>query len=436
MHRRTFLTGSASAASMAVLSSSRALWAASPSSAPHASRIPAEFEPTRAVWLGYSDDPEFSPVTVRIAAALLPHVQVVIVAKDEGELAHARSAIAAASLDQTRVAFLHHEASRFFIRDYNVFSVGPAGLGVVDFQFNSYGLPGWCADYLYPNQSERAARCASFLDPVPANLDQWVGRHLRVPVFTSPLFLEGGAIEVNGKGTLLVSEPLALQRNRGSTRASLEHQLLQLPGVRKVIWLGEGVADDPHMKRTITGDYIGFGAGGHTDEFVRFADPRTILLAWVDSQGHSLHPVEQISAARMQRNFELLSQASDQDGRPFNIIKVPMPVPVTREVVLREVPENMETWIAGVFPASEGRQVGDTLTHVAASSYLNYIVANGVVLLPSYLEDGTPAALQERVGRIFSSAFPGREIKFINVTRLNWAGGGIHCATCNEPAVS
>jgi agmatine deiminase len=388
------------------------------------------------VWLGYDANPEFSAVSVRMAAALLPYTSVVIAAEDEQGLAHARSAAAKAGLDDSRLSFVHNQASRFFIRDYNVFSVGPAGLGVVDFEFNTYGLPGWCANHLYPEAPDRAKRCANSVDPIGGNLDRWIGQHRKAQTLRSPLFLEGGAIELNGQGTLLVSEPLALQRNSGSTRAQLETHFLQLPGVRKVIWLAEGPAEDPHMKATITGDFIGFGAGSHTDEFVRFADPRTILLAWVEKQEQPLHPVEAITSKRMHQNYEILSRSSDQDGRPFKIVKVPMPAPITREIVLQEKAADMETWTTATFPASEGRKVGDRLTHVAASSYLNYIVATDLVLLPDYVGDGTPVALQARVRDIFKAAFPGRDIKFINVTRLNWAGGGIHCATCNEPAIS
>ena len=99
----------------------------------------------------------------------------------------------------------------------------------------------------------------------------------------------------------------------------------------------------------------------------------------------------------------------------------------------QEKAKDWSTWTAGVFPGAEGRKVGDQLTHVAASSYLNYVVANGVVLLPDYTKHGTPAAVQDRVRKIFKAAFPRRDIAFIDVTHLNWAGGGIHCATCNEP---
>lgn len=436
MDRRTFLFRAAATAAMTASPFAWSIRGQPTRSSASTWRIPAEFEPTRAVWLGYGDDAEFSAVTTRIAKALLPHAEIVIVAKNEKELANARTATQKAGLDEKRITFLHSQAARFFIRDYNVFAAGSDGLGVVDFRFESYGLPGWCANHLYPEEPERAKRCAGFVDAAAGKLEPWIAEHRKARLFPSQLFLEGGAIEVNGKGTLLVSQPLMLQRNAGQDRQSIERQLLQLPGITNVVWLAEGVAEDPHMMSTITGDFVGFGAGSHTDEFVRFADPGTILLAWIEPNGAELHPVDKITLERMTRNLRILSEAKDQDGRPFKIVKVPMPRLIARPVVLQEKAEDWSTWTAGVFPAKEGRKVGDQLTHVAASSYLNYVVANGIVLLPDYTGYGTPKAEQDRVGAIFEAAFPGREIKFIDVTHLNWAGGGIHCATCNEPKVS
>jgi agmatine deiminase len=252
--------------------------------------------------------------------------------------------------------------------------------------------------------------------------------------FDSDLNLEGGAIEVNGRGVLLVSEPLLMQRNRGRSKAELDAALRRLPGIERTIWLGAGVADDPQMRATITGDYVGFGTGGHTDEFVRFADPRTILLAWVDEADADLHPVNRITRERMRVNFEILSKSRDVNGRPFRIVKVPMPRPVEREVELLSSASGPLDWWAAVFPASERRQVRDRVRHVAAASYLNYLVVNRAVLIPTYVAHGTPAAVEARVAALFRAAFPGRELTFIDALRLNWEGGGIHCATCQQPA--
>ena len=426
MDRRTFL---ASAASAAVLPA-QAAWAAPGPSRALNWRLPGEFEPTQAVWLDYSS--HFRDAIGRIITALVPHTHVVVVADDYGEIVTAEDWLRELGVDASRFTIVMYPGARLFIRDVNLFGAGDGHLGVVDFQWNGYGLPGRCQN-LYPDDPEQANYCEGGVDDLAGQFAEWVARYRNAQPHTSPLFMEGGAIEVNGRGTLLVSEPLALQRNAGLSVAEMERHFLELPGIKKVIWLGEGPAEDPLAKATIVGDYVGIGAGSHTDEFVRFADPQTLLLAWVEPNGHPLHPVEEITAKRMRRNFDILSRASDQDGRPFDIIKVPMPSMISQPIVLQDRPAGLTRWAVSDFPASEGRKAGDRVIHVAASSYLNYVVANDVVLLPSYVEDGTPAAVQERVRTIFENAFPGRTIKFVNITRLNWQGGGIHCATCNEP---
>ena len=247
------------------------------------------------------------------------------------------------------------------------------------------------------------------------------------------LSLENATIEVNGKGVLLISEPLALERNLGRSRDELESALLESPGVSKVIWLGEGLAQDPQGLLKIQGRYVQVGHGGHTDEFVRFADPGTILLAWVDDERVRDHPLNRINRERMQRNYDILAASTDQDGKPFHIIRIPMPTVVERPVVLAPREDETAVWNEANFPAREGRKAGDELIQVAASSYLNLLIANDLVLVPSFTEDGTPAALQERVRRALEGAFPGVPIQFIHATPLNWSGGGPHCATLSVP---
>jgi agmatine deiminase len=73
------------------------------------------------------------------------------------------------------------------------------------------------------------------------------------------------------------------------------------------------------------------------------------------------------------------------------------------------------------------------VVQVAAASYLNFVIANGAVVVPDYLPSGTPRAVQQRVQRVFEQAFPGRAIVFVDAVALNWLGGGLHCATLHEP---
>jgi agmatine deiminase len=202
-----------------------------------------------------------------------------------------------------------------------------------------------------------------------------------------------------------------------------------------VLWLPAGLAQDPLHRATVAGRYVGWGTGGHTDEFVRFADPRTVLLAWSDPAEARVHPVARLNAQRMRRNFEILARERDADGRPLRVLKVPLPRVVERPVVLTEGADVTlsHQWTAELFPARERRREGDTVMQVASTSYLNFVVANGVVLVPDYVPHGTPRERQDQVLQVFEKAFPGRRVRFIDAIGANWVGGGAHCATLSEP---
>jgi agmatine deiminase len=186
-----------------------------------------------------------------------------------------------------------------------------------------------------------------------------------------------------------------------------------------------------HLRGTITGAFVGWGAGGHTDQFVRFADERTVLLAWPDED----HPVSRLSRVRMQRSQAVLTAATDAMGQRLRVIKVPMPRIVQRRVVVSAEPDNgaSEQWSVDFFAPQEGRRIGDALWQVATASYLNFVVANGAVVLPDFVPHGTPAALQARVQRLFEQVFPGRRVSFVDAITAHWVGGGLHCATLNQP---
>jgi agmatine deiminase len=234
---------------------------------------------------------------------------------------------------------------------------------------------------------------------------------------------------------VIANQALLESRNPDWSVAQMQQALLKLPGVRKVVWLPAGPAEDPHLRSTIVGDHVGWGTGGHTDQFVRFADAHTVLLAWPTDAQAAAHPVARLTRERMQRNFEILSRERDADERPFRIVKVPMPHTIERPVVLSAQADTQysEQWTAADFPAGEGRRDGDTVMQVAPASYLNYVVANHVVIVPGYLRSGTPPALQQQVRRHFERAFPGRRIVFVDSIEANWYAGGPHCATLSQP---
>ena len=399
-------------------------------------RIPAEWEPTQAIWLGaVVNRPEYMDFTAALARTMLPHVHVKVLVATDDAAKKTRDELRGRSVDVDAISFFVYPGASYFIRDRVLFMSGKDGRpGVVELGWNTYGFADWCENYLYPDDPERARRYTDLAARDDGGLGRGIAAQVGGASVPADIVMEGGGIEVNGEGVLLVSEPLALQRNRGRDRADLERALLDLPGIRKVIWLAEGLAEDPQLRSTITGNYVALGAGGHTDEFVRFADGHTILLAWVEDSDVDTHPLNGINRARMQVNYDVLAGSTDEHGMPFRIVKVPLPAPVEREEILGESGGGDElSFTEASFPARERRRVGDRVTRVASASYLNYLVVNDQLLLPTYVEDGTSPAVEQRVRDIFTEVFPGRTQHLVQATDVNWGGGGIHCATNSEP---
>lgn len=446
--RRRWLAGAGAAACAVSLAAARTAAAAAGSADPGgrtgpagaagdaaAWRIPADFEPARAIWIGW--DTAHREIGLTLAREIAPFAVVEVAARSEESRQEARDALAAAGLVPPRVNVHVFPDALYFVRDGAVFAAGPGGaLGIIDFAWNDYGRPGWCRT-LHPRNAAAARTCEGSSSQARQDFDLALSQHLGAQMLRSPLVAEGGSIESNGQGLMIANAALVQQRHPGRTFAELQRLYAQLPGVRKVIWLPAGLAQDPPLRATITGRHVAWGTGGHTDEFVRFADPRTVLLAWPDEAEAARHPVARLNLARMQRNLEVLARATDTAGRPLRVLKLPLPRTVERRVVLSASadPGWSEQWSAAWFPAQERRREGDALMQVAITSTLNFVVANALVLVPGYTAHGTPSATQDRVQRQLEQAFPGRSVRFIDALTLNWVGGGPHCATLNEPRV-
>lgn len=427
--RRRFLQGALAAGIVARQAPARAM------PAPGAgARLTADFDPVAALWLGY--DAGHETATVALAAALWPHVAVRMLVRDSAAQARASALLQQHGLPAAQLRFVQDASAVFFTRDAAVFGLDDSGRRfVVDFRWTHYGWSTWCRR-THGAAARRPVFCQRPDDPDAGGLDQRFADALGFARFTSPLAMEGGGIEVNGRGLLIANEALWRSRNPGWSRAALQRALLQLPGIRKLIWLPGGLAHDPLHRGTITGSHVGWGTGGHTDEFVRFADARTVLLAWPDPQELRTDPVARRNLQAMQANHAILSASTDAQGRPLRVVRVPLPRTVERPVQLiaDADPAHSAQWSAQYFPATERRRIGQTLRQVATTSYLNHVLANGLVLLPDYLPYGTPPQRQEAVRALYAAAFPGREIRFLDAMALNWVGGGWHCASLSEPA--
>ena len=403
--------------------------------------MPAEWEPHDAVWLGWKDaNLSYHPVAIDIIKALTPHVQVKIAASSDSLLQVAKSILTKSGVDSTQLKFYTIPGDRYWIRDHGAaFLVNEQGeLGVADFNWNAYGVPGWLnekydnnPDSLYKHYTARVPTINQ-----TGRVDSLMAIAENAKIRKAKVIHEGGAIEVNGKGTLILCEATVFQRNPDLSKEQIEKEFKYALGVTNIIWMKRGLADDPlHFMRRIADNYVGGGTGGHTDEFVRFSNATTVMLAWVPEAEKDLNPINRMNYDRMKENFDILSKSTDQNGAPLNVIKVPLPDLITKKITARKYDDAEITYDVSPedFKPSEAPHLGDSLLRVPAASYLNYLITNGVIILPSYIQAGSSAEKEEEVRTIFQTQFPGRELKFIDAMPINWNGGGIHCSTQQQP---
>jgi agmatine deiminase len=193
--------------------------------------------------------------------------------------------------------------------------------------------------------------------------------------------LEGGSIDVNGCGTLITTEQCLLSgkqvRNAGTSREDYEKIFAEHLGVRKVLWLGSGIAGDD--------------TGGHVDDLARFAGPRKVVTV-VES-----NPDDE-NYQPLRENLRRLRAMTDQDGQSLEIVELPMPRPLF----------------------FDGYRL--------PASYANFYIANQVVLVPTFNDPNDGEALD-----ILRKLFPGREVTGIHCVDFVWGFGTIHCGTQQQP---
>jgi agmatine deiminase len=404
--------------------------------------MPAEWEPQDAVWLGWEPDSTlgFYPVVTKMIKTLTENVTVKIAFNSDSLMQTAKDYLIRNKVDTTNIKCYTIPGDRYWIRDHGAaFLVNDKGeLGVADFGWNHYGYPQFLKEKYNGNRDSIKKHLDRRLSSMQktGKVDSLMANIEGAKILKTDVVNEGGNIEVNGKGTLIVCESALKHRNPDVTKDYMESELKRVLGVSKVIWLKQGLADDPNgFYRRISGNYVGGGVQ-HSDEFVRFSNANTILLAWVDEEEKNLNPINKLNYESLSESFETLKKATDQDGKPFTIIKVPLPDLITKSITAtKEYSDEFSYNIpANRFYESEAPIVGDTLSRVPASSYLNYLVTNGLVLVSSYISEGTSKEKENRVRKIFQTQFPTREIVFINAMPQNWDGGGIHCSTQQQPS--
>ncbi|WP_291781234.1 agmatine/peptidylarginine deiminase [Cecembia sp.] len=400
---------------------------------------PAEWEPQEAIMIGWKTrQPEFFPFAADVARALEGSTSVIFVSDTSENPQVFKEYLVENGLDTASFTFLTIPIRQALaLRD-----IGPVylinGLGekkAVDFRWS---YQDFFERFLIEKGEEpdSAKVYASFFDR-NQKTDSLIAARNGIEVITSSLNLDWGAIEVNGKGTILLNEEWMFMVNPTSTKESMEQELQRTLGVHHFIWVGKGLVEDGDVSKIIIPGYVAMGTAGHTDEYIRFANANTILLAWVDEKEKDLHPVHTENYLRMKETYDILIKAKDQDGRPFKIIKVPLPDLRHRPNMVIEGWSMSDSTIGKEYIAPDQViQVGDTLQYLSSSSYLNFLISNDKVLLPTYLHVGSSPEKEERVKEIFASLFPDKQLVWIDATVYNWGGGGIHCYTKQVPKLN
>jgi agmatine deiminase len=343
--------------------------------------MPAEWAPHAATWLVWPHAPDDFPGRFpaipfafgEIVRHLAPFEPVRIVVGTPAREERARSLLRQDGVDLERIRFHRWATDRSWIRDSGPLfvraSVPPQGLApvaVTDWRFN-----GWAKYDNWQRDDRLPGRIAKEL-AVPAWRPRRAGERL---------VLEGGAIDVNGAGALLATEECLLSdtqaRNPGVPREDLERAFAQFLGVDRVLWLAAGiVGDDTH---------------GHVDDVARFVGERRIIAAREADPSDANH-------APLEENWRRLTAAMAADGQPYELVELPMPSPV----------------------AYGGQRV--------PASYLNFYIANGTVLVPTFNDPRDREAL-----RILAGVFPDRAVVGVHCGDLIWGLGTLHCLTQQQP---
>jgi agmatine deiminase len=335
-------------------------------------RMPAEWEPHEATWIAWPHNRDdwpgrFAPIPwvyAEIVRKLARVERVRILVEHRAAADAARRMLRKAGANLAAVEFFHAPTDRSWTRDYcPLFVKNRAGeVALTNWRFN-----GWAK---YDDYKHDAA--------IPAKLAAALKLRAREP----GLVLEGGSIDVNGRGLLLTTEECLLSpvqaRNPQLTRREIETALRDYLGARQVIWLHNGIAgDDTH---------------GHVDDLARFVNPTTVVTVVESDRADANYEP-------LQENFARLRETNDQAGQPLRVETLPMPQPVY----------------------FDGQRL--------PASYANFYIANKIVLVPTFSDPNDRAALN-----ILAALFPGREVIGIAARDLVLGLGTLHCMTQQQPA--
>jgi agmatine deiminase len=338
-------------------------------------RMPAEWEPHAGTWFTFPRHdgisfPEKYETVPPVYAELIRHLvkveDVNINVWDAGMEEFVRQTLAASRVPTERVFFHPFPAYEPWCRDHGPIFLtrdykGNHERAIVDWGYNAWGgkYPPFDLD-----------------DAVPQRIAELRG----LPLFSPGIVMEGGSIDVNGKGTLLTTESCLLNPNRNPTldQQQISQYLRDYLGVEHIIWLGDGIEGDD--------------TDGHVDDLARFLNPTTIATVVEED-------IDDVNYPALQENLRRLRLARDQAGHLFRIVKLPMPRRIDYQ--------------------------GQRLP----ASYANFYIANELVLVPTYRDPNDAKALE-----ILRQEFPQRTVIGIDSMELIWGLGSFHCISQQEPA--
>ena len=336
--------------------------------------MPAEWELHEGTWISWPKNPDSFPeellpavenAYVEMIRALSPNEKVNLLVDDSAEEERILKILGPSGINGPNVVIHKIRSSDVWFRDYGpIFITRKKGTGkevaYTHWIFNAWG-----------NKYDDLKADTSILNQMPMKGLQG---------FEVPMVLEGGSIDTNGKGTFLTTEQCLLNKNRNPslTRGEIERYLIDYLGASKIIWLKDGIEGDD--------------TDGHVDDLARFVNPNTVLCAFEDNANDP-------NNAALMENFNLLKDATDQDGNKLNVVKLPMPGPVAYNEIR--------------LPAS----------------YSNFYIANNTVLVPIFGDKNDSKALS-----IISGFFSDRKVIGINCRALVYGFGAIHCVTQQQPS--
>lgn len=340
-------------------------------------RVPAEWEKHEATWLGWphelTDWPgKFAPIPwafAEIVRAVSQVERVFLLAENREAEARVREILKKAGAKLEAVEFFCVPTDRGWMRDSGPICVKNTSGEVA---YNNFVFNGWAK---YENHKKDAA--------VVHKANARLKRRLFLPKHKGRrVVLEGGAIDLNGRGTLLTTEECLQskmqERNPGFTKEDYAEVFREYLGVTNVLWLGNGIAgDDTH---------------GHVDDLTRFVNETTVVTIVEEDRNDANY-------APLQDNLERLRKMRDQDGRPLQVETLPMPKPAY----------------------FDGQRL--------PASYANFYIANGIVIVPTFNDANDRVALNT-----LAKLFPEREVAGIHCRDLVLGLGTLHCITQQEPA--